>query len=535
MDLLALQDLELVNKTDLSRKLTLGGLTRPYPVYRIRLDLLFYNDRNDRIATWITQYQNDNENRALTALSQEEYNKVIERFIIDSNPSSIEKTKNNIAMVGQREPGVVLADGRIIDGNRRFTCLRLLHEEDPSINYIESVILPSSVDQKNIKMLELSIQHGEEQRVDYNLIDLAIGTYHDIVQTNLLSVSEYASSTNETEAEIRRRIAVAKMIIEFLEFMKVPGQYHIAREMQVYSLFYEAVPLLKRLDDPQKQNAFKRSLYTNTMLETFADQRKYIRDVRALMESNHYESYIRKQNDLLTELDQQKQESGIHNENELKLFIKEHQETREDLKDTMDQALYQSKKSQVKSRPAQIVSKSISLLMDLDTKVVESLSEGEKDKLNSQLKKLSNTTSLIRESAGLEKSEIKVETEQKNEYRPAVQSAADPYVCCVTSDYTITNLSFSLSFRAFISHEGQKTEADYIACFVDPNHKEICPIQEFHVFCGETTPVRFVLNSSATALNECFLVLRATEDAREEVRSLTRFKMKFAFVVSEDF
>ena len=46
MDLLAIKDENLVSKTTLSRKLTLGGVTKAYPVYRVRLDLLFYNDQN---------------------------------------------------------------------------------------------------------------------------------------------------------------------------------------------------------------------------------------------------------------------------------------------------------------------------------------------------------------------------------------------------------------------------------------------------------------------------------------------------------
>ena len=33
-------------------------------------------------------------------------------------------------MKGQDEPGYVLSDGRVIDGNRRFTAKRLL-EQDP--------------------------------------------------------------------------------------------------------------------------------------------------------------------------------------------------------------------------------------------------------------------------------------------------------------------------------------------------------------------------------------------------------------------
>ena len=83
MNLLTIQDELIVSKTSLSRKLTIGGVTKAYPVYRVRLDQLFYNDQNDRIATWITQYKNDIRNVSFSELSREEYNKIIERFIID--------------------------------------------------------------------------------------------------------------------------------------------------------------------------------------------------------------------------------------------------------------------------------------------------------------------------------------------------------------------------------------------------------------------------------------------------------------------
>ena len=76
-----------------------------YPIYRVRLELLYYNDQNDRIATWISQYKS--EQGGFHNLSKEAYNAVIEDFIIKSNPASIEKTKNNIKAVNQREPGVI--------------------------------------------------------------------------------------------------------------------------------------------------------------------------------------------------------------------------------------------------------------------------------------------------------------------------------------------------------------------------------------------------------------------------------------------
>ena len=105
---------QAVVKTTLTRKLTVDGLTKAYPVYKVRLDCLFYNDQNDRIATWISQYKAQNEGKAPDSTDRENYNNIIEQFIVESNSDAIRKTQNNIEMVDQREPGVVLADTPII-------------------------------------------------------------------------------------------------------------------------------------------------------------------------------------------------------------------------------------------------------------------------------------------------------------------------------------------------------------------------------------------------------------------------------------
>ena len=90
---------DFVQETNLTRKITLDGVTKAYPVFRVRLDLLYYNDQNDRIATWISQYKGEHGDDALKDLSREEYNSIIEGFIVRSNPAAIEKTKNNIELV----------------------------------------------------------------------------------------------------------------------------------------------------------------------------------------------------------------------------------------------------------------------------------------------------------------------------------------------------------------------------------------------------------------------------------------------------
>lgn len=548
MNLLEMQDASLVEKTNLSRKLTLGGVTKAYPVYRVRLDLLYYNDQNDRIATWITQYKSDSENAAFDTLDRERYNKTIEGFIIASNPAAMEKTKNNIALVNQREPGVVLADGRIIDGNRRFTCLRLLHAEDPAFNYFETVILEASVeeDHKQIKMLELAIQHGEEQRVDYNLIDLAIGAYHNIVETELLTINEYSESTGMSVAEIKRRLEVAQLIIDFLAFMGVPGQYHVAREMQVFSIFFEFVPLLRRCETEQAREELKRSVFNNTMMKTFVDQRKYIRDLKAMMDSGLYSSYIKKQNKIAEELEEKKAEAGITTKKELDEFVKRNEDAAEELQISMERSLLQTKKSQARNRPSQIVGKSLSMLKDIDTGVFDKLTPAEREKLQTQLGKLSSAVSLITddvtdgvvptsEKSAPETAEATSAPAAAKLLRPAVCHPDDPMVYSLNPQQTINTLSFSQRFSMLRYLDNQPSEVHCVVGFVNERNEELCPPQEITISDGEATKVNFALNASVSSLSECWLVIRFVADAPDEVRLKMRFNVKFAFDLEFDF
>lgn len=537
--MLQISDESIVSKTTLSRKLTLGGVTKAYPVYKVRLDQLFYNDQNDRIATWITQYKNDTSNISFSDLSREDYNKIIERFIIDSNPAAIEKTKNNIALVNQREPGVILSDGRIIDGNRRFTCLRLLNADDENIQYFETVILDASVenDQKQIKMLELAIQHGEEQRVDYNMIDMAIGAYHDILETELLTIDEYVSSTNIPLSEVRRRLEAAKLIIEFLEFMGVAKQYHIAREMQVYSVFYEMVPLVKRCESKESKNELKRSIFSNIMMGAVADQRKFIRNVKSMMDSGLYSSYIKKQNKIADEIEEKKKGRIITNKRDLDEFIKDNEDLSEDLQISMDRSLLQSKKAQTKSRPSQIVNKSLSMIMDIDTRIFDKLSEGEKEKLHTQLHKLTDAVSLIEDevtSDGTIKEVKAVEENSKGRLFIAERHKEEPIVIC-KENKTISNLSFSLNFAAIKYDEFQADEVSALVCFANEAFEELCPVQEINVRVGENIKVNFSLNAGASSLQNCYLVIKSPKDATREAQQIIKFNINIAFSVEFDF
>lgn len=384
--LLKLVGTEMVQKTTLTRKVTYDGKTVVYPVYKVRLDALYYNDQNDRIATWITRYESENGQDALSGLNIEIYNRVIENFIVESNPEAINKTQKNIDCVGQREPGVALADGRIVDGNRRYTCLRRIQRESSEPVYFETVIMDMDIreDRKQIKLLELAIQHGEEKKVDYDLIDYAVGTYRDVVQTGLLTVEEYAASANEAIADVKKRIEVASLVSEFLTYLKLPEQYHIAREFQVHSLFREMMAPLRQLDDDGKQQ-LKVIAFNNAMMHAMPDQRKFIRDIKGLIKNGTYTSYFEDQQKWSQAIQEKYAGVEVRGKADVDKFAEEHADITEELQMSMERALLRSRAQQLKAKPSENVSKSISLMLEVDSRQFAQMDTEDRETLKGEL------------------------------------------------------------------------------------------------------------------------------------------------------
>lgn len=395
--LLQLVGSDVVKKTTLTRKVTYGGKTVVYPVYLVRLDKLYYNDQNDRIATWISRYESENGKGALSVLDTDSYNRIIENFICESNLDAIQKTQKNILVLGQREPGVTLADGRIVDGNRRFTCLRRIQRDSSEPVYFETVIMDMDIqeDKKQIKLLELGIQHGEEKKVDYDLIDYAVGTYRDIVQTKLITIEEYASSANETKANVKKRIEIAEVINDFLKYIRLSEQYHVAREYQVYSLFQEMMAPLKKLDIDEKKQ-LKIIVFNNVMMNAVSDQRKFIRDIKALINSGTYKSYFDDQKRLANIIRNKYSTTTVRSKDDIDRFVLENSAIKEELQMSMNHALLKSSFQIQKTKPVEKVTESISLMIEIDSRLFNKLDMDEKEKLKSELDELARIVDKFR-------------------------------------------------------------------------------------------------------------------------------------------
>jgi len=375
-----------VIETTLTRKLTLDGITQSYPVYKVRLDMLYFNDQNDRIATWISEYKATN--GELNISDRKTYNTVIEGFIVKSNPEAIKKTKANIELVDQREPGVVLSDGRIIDGNRRFACLRSLTEKNDRFKYFETVILDRNIESnaKQIKMLELSIQHGEESKVDYNPVDRLVGIYNDIIDTKLLSVAEYARSANESLPEVNKRIEIANLMVEFLEFINAPLQFHLARDMQIYAPM-EALPvLLKKCHTEDEKEDVKISVFTNLLMRSEGDMRQYVRSLKNIIGTDYQEEFIEEQREIAAKVVESLPDKVDVNTIRDKIRINE--DIVQELSNSLEKSLMKVKKTETRNLPVQLLEKATFTVESMDLNIIKKLNDSDLRRIERQLVRL---------------------------------------------------------------------------------------------------------------------------------------------------
>ncbi|EIX2782543.1 hypothetical protein MKH57_002824, partial [Enterococcus faecalis] len=313
----------------------------------------------------------------------DDYNEIIEKFIYESNSKAIDKTQKNIELVGQREAGVVLNDGRVIDGNRRYTCLRRLYNNGNSHRHFEAVILDRdiNVNKKEIKLLELSIQHGEEGKVDYNPIDRLVGLYNDVIKNKLITPEEYQQTVNESKSSINKKMEQANLMVEFLEFIGAPEKFYIARDLELDGPLGEIPVILNKVKTDEEKEDLKLIIFTNLLMKPKGDITRFVRKIKTVADSEYAPDFIDEQMDFVENI-AEKIESI---ETVSSKIINDNLRSNEDLQDEMVQSLekfeIKTKKDNTRMKPIQDLQKFQVVLEMMDLNILSSFDNEKKEEV----------------------------------------------------------------------------------------------------------------------------------------------------------
>ncbi|WP_277220559.1 ParB/Srx family N-terminal domain-containing protein [Peptoniphilus vaginalis] len=329
-----------LRKTGEKKKLVIRNqVDDKYDVYAIPLEYLYYNDQNGRINTMYKKYSSTH-GLLTPEAGDTKYNKIFEEFIFESNKQAMKDTKDSIKDKSQQEPGVVLPDGRVIDGNRRFTALRMLERERNIPQYFNAVILPldqkSKTDEKIIKELELDLQLGREERVNYDPIDRIFDVYNTIKVEKIMNEDEYKKACGYRDTrKINRDIRLAELIIKFIEIVSPGGnsidKFYLARDLKLDGPIEEiesTITNLKSNDKESIKDAVLVYMASSKVVDTQSDTTRVMRDLKmnVLKDSERLEYFLDAVDDKVDIIIDAFDDNPIQSANELRSVIEEDEE-----------------------------------------------------------------------------------------------------------------------------------------------------------------------------------------------------------------
>lgn len=405
-------DINNLPKIEETRTYTLRGQKETFDIYNIPLELLRYNEKNGRIASYITEYI-DEQNSLPN--DNKEFNELVEKFIVESASDAFKKTKNNMKQLGQIEPAIVLNNGIVVDGNRRFSALRQLRREGAGaeFGYLKAAIInESKYSDKEIKTLELNLQHARESKVDYNPTERTIDIYRDLIKDGgQFTPAEYAHETDSTESKINEEIRISKLLLDYLEYIKEPFKFHIARNLKLDGPLREVDKILRsnKVDDESKEDV-KELLFANILTLDSGDITRKIRDLRKVIEKpEKLDEMLQELEDTFDDLDE---ELSNHKEEERKhigIFedtdyirkpskISVSKEITEKVKKVSEKHVESAKISEAQKQPIEALSKAIDRLNDIDSDAVKRLALKDKEEFSSLVEKADKIIGCYRES-----------------------------------------------------------------------------------------------------------------------------------------
>lgn len=202
-----------------SAKLTIKGQTLYAPIYRFRLGDLSYNKSNGRIKAEVLEKEAEF-GRILDQFDKDD-SKLIGEILLSIRQDENEKIKADLEKNTQINPGIVTADGIVINGNRRKALFTELFDasHDERFKYLDAHILPPNITKSELWLIEAGIQLSAPQQLDYspinNLLKLREGINSGLEIADMTS-RIYGVKGAQIQADMDRLTLIDEYLTAFL-------------------------------------------------------------------------------------------------------------------------------------------------------------------------------------------------------------------------------------------------------------------------------------------------------------------------------
>jgi len=246
-------------KTNKTLTVLLQGENKELEVYRLPLDLLFFNIRNGRFGAEYIELKKK-EKRELQSENAVDAKK-IQDLLIDLNRKESNNLMDDLQKYGQRDSGIITHDGYVINGNRRMAALKTLVDNgQDNFRYMLVARLPAKVSQIDLWKIEAGIQLSRKVQLDYSPINILL-KFKEGIASGLTPV-QIASSLygGYTEEEIKENLEQLKLIAKYTAFIGEEGNFKAAEGVNEH--FIDLRGILKKAKNqgrpPEELQAIER-------------------------------------------------------------------------------------------------------------------------------------------------------------------------------------------------------------------------------------------------------------------------------------
>ena len=195
-----------------SERVKIGGVFKSLPVISLPTDMVKLNHRNHRLTAQI-------EDAGFGAkINKDPFSVENQVLILDilAKTEEFKKLKQELKDLGQREPGLIMRDGLLLNGNTRCAALKLLKEEGASFaNNIDVAVLPKSITEEDIPDIEMEHQMLKLTHQKYTFTNelLFMDSYREAGRSDK-ALAEAMNWKRGGEAKVRKYMRVLGYIKE---------------------------------------------------------------------------------------------------------------------------------------------------------------------------------------------------------------------------------------------------------------------------------------------------------------------------------
>ena len=195
---------------------------------------------------------------------------------------------------------------------------------------------------------------------------------------------------------MRQRIEIAKLMVEFLEFINAPGQFHVARDLQVYFPLEELSKMIRKCR-PDDAEDLKIAVFNNILMQPATDMTRLIRNIKAVIGSDYQSEFLNDQREAAAQVLDTLPPVGKMDTSCIRDVVRTNDEVVQVLRNSMEKALSRVKKKDTMNRPIQLAEKATNFLEDIDINIIRKMNDSELRRLERQLDKLQERLTQIRE------------------------------------------------------------------------------------------------------------------------------------------